>query len=57
MQQCIDAVEFMHSNRVAHRDLKLDNVVLDDNAPPRLKLCDFGFAKQWEEEANMHTMV
>ena len=41
------------------RDLKLDNTLLDDSSPPQLKLCDFGFAKTWEEneEANMYTHI
>ncbi len=30
------------------RDLKLDNTLLDTHTPPRLKLCDFGFAKHWQ---------
>jgi hypothetical protein len=42
-----------------HRDLKLDNTLLDDSSPPILKLCDFGFAKTWEnyEDANMYTHI
>ena len=41
------------------RDLKLDNTLLDSSSPPMLKLCDFGFAKTWEEneEANMYTHI
>lgn len=39
------------------RDLKLDNTLLDDSDPPLLKLCDFGFAKTWTEDANMFTHI
>ena len=56
-QQYIDAVEYLHSHRVAHRDLKLDNIVLDGHRPPRIKVCDFGFAKNWDDESNMFTQV
>lgn len=56
-RQYIEAVEFLHANRVAHRDLKLDNIVLDGSRPPRIKVCDFGFAKNWDEEANMFTQI
>jgi len=46
-RQLVWAVRFCHASHVAHRDLKLDNTLLDGRDPPRLKLCDFGFAKSW----------
>ena len=39
------------------RDLKLDNTLLDGNDPPVLKICDFGFARQFNnplERTNSH---
>ena len=40
------------------RDLKLDNALLDDDFPPRLKLCDFGFARAWDAEStHMQTQL
>ncbi|CAL5218912.1 g658 [Coccomyxa viridis] len=59
MRQFIPAVDYCHKHNVAHRDLKLDNTLLTDGNPPMIKLCDFGFAKRWEnnEEANMHTHI
>lgn len=42
--QLISAVEYLHSRNVAHRDLKLDNILLDDNF--QLMLIDFGFAEE-----------
>lgn len=44
-----------HASRT-HRDLKLDNTIIDHRSPPRLKLCDFGFAKAWAANSNMDTM-
>lgn len=56
-KQLIWAVDFCHRNHVAHRDLKLDNTLLDHHQPARLKLCDFGFAKAWSgANPNMDTM-
>jgi serine/threonine protein kinase len=40
--QMLDAMEYMHSNRVVHRDLKLENILVVDKL--NLKLADFGFA-------------
>jgi serine/threonine-protein kinase SRK2 len=48
LRQLISAVEYCHRNGVAHRDLKLDNTLLDNHEPAWLKLCDFGFAKHWQ---------
>ncbi|WIA40085.1 hypothetical protein OEZ86_013498 [Tetradesmus obliquus] len=55
--QIIDAVDYCHRNKVAHRDLKMDNTLLDDHDPPRIKLCDFGFAKWWTQEPQMTTIT
>lgn len=41
-RQMINGIEYMHHQGVAHRDLKPDNVLLDDNF--QLKIADFGFA-------------
>lgn len=30
---------------VCHRDLKLENTLLDGRPAPRLKICDFGYSK------------
>jgi serine/threonine protein kinase len=39
------AVDFLHSQNIAHRDLKLENVVL--TASGACKLCDFGLAYEY----------
>ena len=30
---------------MCHRDLKLENTLLDGRPAPRLKICDFGYSK------------
>lgn len=30
---------------ILHRDLKLENTLLDDAPTPRVKICDFGYSK------------
>ncbi|XP_021769439.1 CBL-interacting serine/threonine-protein kinase 25-like [Chenopodium quinoa] len=42
-QQVITAVDFCHSRGVCHRDLKLENIMLDSNGE-NVKICDFGLA-------------
>ena len=56
---CAPFIQRLHSLFCPSRDLKLDNTLLDSSTPPMLKLCDFGFAKTWEEneEANMYTHI
>ncbi|KAK3000884.1 hypothetical protein RJ639_021503 [Escallonia herrerae] len=44
-QQLISGVNYCHSMQICHRDLKLENTLLDGSAAPRLKICDFGYSK------------
>ncbi|QDZ22542.1 protein kinase [Chloropicon primus] len=55
-KQFISAVEFCHKNGFAHRDLKLDNTLLDNKSPPTIKVSDFGFAKGSAEENTFTTI-
>ncbi|KAG5470738.1 hypothetical protein LSCM1_01987 [Leishmania martiniquensis] len=42
--QLLRGIEFCHRNNVIHRDVKPENVLIDESG--LLKLCDFGFARQ-----------
>ncbi|PWA35943.1 serine/threonine-protein kinase SAPK3 [Artemisia annua] len=44
-QQLISGVSYCHSMEICHRDLKLENTLLDGSPTPRLKICDFGYSK------------
>ncbi|EXJ75873.1 CAMK/CAMKL/MARK protein kinase [Cladophialophora psammophila CBS 110553] len=48
--QLVGAVSYIHSKSCVHRDLKLENVLLDKN--DNVKLCDFGFTREYEGKAN-----
>ncbi|CRG87963.1 hypothetical protein PISL3812_04985 [Talaromyces islandicus] len=44
--QLVGAVSYVHSKSCVHRDLKLENILLDKNE--NVKLCDFGFTREYE---------
>ncbi|KAG8477103.1 hypothetical protein CXB51_030288 [Gossypium anomalum] len=44
-QQLISGVSYCHAMQICHRDLKLENTLLDGSTAPRLKICDFGYSK------------
>ena len=41
--QLLSAIHYMHSMGVAHRDLKLENILID--TAQNLKIADFGFCR------------
>nr|XP_044990934.1 death-associated protein kinase 3 [Jaculus jaculus]XP_044990935.1 death-associated protein kinase 3 [Jaculus jaculus]XP_044990937.1 death-associated protein kinase 3 [Jaculus jaculus] len=50
LKQILDGVNYLHTKRIAHFDLKPENIMLlDKNVPnPRIKLIDFGIAHKIE---------
>lgn len=44
-RQMCEAVAYLHSRGVCHRDLKPDNVLLTNGESPVVKISDFGLAK------------
>ena len=43
-KQMISALKYIHSHNIAHRDIKLDNILLDLYSG--IKICDFGIGKK-----------
>ena len=49
--QLVAALQYLHQNRVIHRDMKPQNILISANG--MVKLCDFGFARAMSS----HTLV
>ena len=49
--QIIDALEFIHSQKVVHRDLKPENILLDKDG--NVKISDFGLSSEMSEDGRV----
>ena len=50
-REVVSAVDFLHTQRIAHRDLKLENVLI--SASGSCKLADFGLAHEYVGEVDI----
>ena len=67
MRQIIDAFKYIHDNNIMHRDIKLENILLNyDNEQDRkdlnlmkaqVKIIDFGFACQIQKNGLKYTAI
>jgi serine/threonine protein kinase len=56
-QQILSALAALHTAKLMHRDLKLDNFRFADESSRRLKILDFGFVKATNGEPAQHTVT
>jgi serine/threonine protein kinase len=47
-RQIIQGIKYIHSNKIVHRDIKLENILIDLNN--NIKICDFGIGKILEKK-------
>lgn len=54
-RQILEAVKYIHSMGISHRDLKPDNILIEQDDPVLVKLTDFGLAKVEDVGSRMKT--
>jgi fused-like protein len=54
-QQLVRSLHYLHSNRIIHRDMKPQNILISANGV--VKLCDFGFARAMSSNTIVLTSI
>jgi len=55
IEQILLALNYMHKKRMVHRDIKLENILMEHHsmADMSIKVTDFGFSKSFDPEQGM----
>nr|XP_012235634.1 PREDICTED: probable serine/threonine-protein kinase MARK-A isoform X1 [Linepithema humile] len=54
-RQLVAALKYMHSRGVVHRDLKMENIVLQDKRKEQIKIVDFGLSNIYTSNDPLRT--